>query len=63
MLVRHGIPEKFLTMAPYCHQWPLPSLLCIMAFTTTLVAPFTSQSNGETKHVEQTVKSILQIFT
>ena len=47
ILARHGIPEKFLTMVPYYHQWPLPSLLWIMAFTTTLVAPITPKVMGK----------------
>ena len=31
----------FLTMTPNFHQWLLPSLLWVMAFTTTLVVPIT----------------------
>ena len=53
----------FLTMTHNFHQWLLPSLLWVMAFTTTLVVPITPQSNEETERVVQTITSILNKAT
>ena len=48
ILVRHGIPETFVSdNGPNFHQWPLPSLLWTMAFTTRLVAPIIPKVMGK----------------
>ena len=53
----------FLTMTPNFHQWILPNLFWVMAFTTTLLVPITPQSNEETERVVQTITSILNKAT